>query len=467
MTHPPHDIEAERATLGAMLINQSAIYRVIEVLGQAPERFYLDQHQHIYRAFLTLMGENIPPDVVTLKDALTRDKKLDAAGGIAYLTELSSVVPTSANAQHYAGLVLDAYAYRSIIDSATRAVRQSMQRADHWREITAQLEKSIFDVVGNQRQKTLFSIQDTAGLAYADFERQAANPHDTHGLRMGFRVLDEMTGGLQPSEMVVLAARPSVGKTALSLNMAMTACRAGKGVMFFSLEMSHESLTKRLLCAAGGAMSNRVIKSFLAGPELQKLKKAVQEVQEWPLWIEDQPGISMLEIKAKALWQASKAPVDLVIVDYLQLVAPPRRNDSRQVEVAAISGQMKQLARELRCPVLALSQLSRGNERREDAEPRLSDLRDSGAIEQDADVVLMLWPGKESITHCKIAKQRNGPCGVCNLVFDKDRQRFNDAAGSAAETQARSYAPPPDNTRVPYADNDYEDDPFVEEEALF
>jgi len=440
---PPQSTEAERSVLGAMLINADAVGAAIEVLHDSGEEvFYVPAHQIIYNTLVKLTRKNLPADATTLVDSLMRENQLDGVGGAAYIGELIGAQPTSANVEYYAKLVLEAALLRKLITVCSNMAGEAYTAQEDVSQLLDRAEQEIFSIAQKRQVNPILAVNALLDDAIRRIERQMKSEGIT-GLATGFRKLDEMLSGLQPSDMLVLAARPSVGKTAFCLNIASHAAnRLGKGVLLFSLEMSKEQLVNRLLCMEGHVDSERLRSGFLARAEFPKIIKAADVLQNAPIYIDDTPSISVLELRSKARRHQAKHPVDLVIIDYLQLMTTGVRGENRQVEIAEISRSIKGLARELRVPVLALAQLNREAEKDESGVPKLAHLRESGAIEQDADVIMMLTrqaahkrrmneddddePVNENIITLGIAKHRNGPTGLIKLFFDKPTQRFRD-----------------------------------------
>ena len=390
---PPQSVDAERAVLGAMLINPETVGTGIEILGdKAEEVFYVPAHQHIYEAILAVFRKNIPVDATTLTEQISRSGKTDASGGFSYLAELTGAVPTSANIEYYAKIVLESALLRRLIGACTHIAGEAYQSAGEVEGLLDRAESAIFSIAEQRQVNPIHAVRDLLEDGIHRIEDQMKSRTGITGIPTGFTELDNMLSGLQPSDMVVLAARPSVGKTAFALNVAAHAANeCGKGVLLFSLEMAKEQLVQRLLCMVGRVDSDRLRKGFLARAEFPKLQEAAAALSRSHIYIDETPNISVLELRSKARRHASQYPVDLLIIDYLQLMrGGSSRVESRQVEISEISRSIKGIARELRVPVIALSQLSREAEKDDSGMPKLSHLRESGAIEQDADVVLML-----------------------------------------------------------------------------
>ncbi len=445
---PPQSIEAERAVLGAMLLNPEAVGMAIEVLrDQADEVFYVEAHQHVYNAMVELFRRNTPVDYTTLTEQLSHSGTLDTAGGASYLAELTGAVPTSANTEHYAKIVLRASLLRKLITACTRVAGEAYQPDILVEELLDRAEADIFAIAEQRQLNPIHAIGELLEDGIHRIEEQIKSSSGITGLATGFARLDELLSGLQASDMIILAARPSVGKTALALNIAAhVANHVKKGALLFSLEMAKEQLVQRLICMVGQVDSARLRSGYLANNEFPKVQKAAGALSNAKIYIDDTPNITVLELRSKARRHAAQHPFDLIIIDYLQLMSGSSRSENRQNEIAEISRSIKGIARELRVPVLALSQLSREAEKDDTGSPKLSHLRESGAIEQDADVVLMLSrppaherEGRENVIRLNIAKQRNGPTGQIELLFEKNIQRFH----SLADGQQGEASPAP------------------------
>lgn len=472
---PPHDIDAERAVLGAMLLDPDAIGTAVEILRENPsEVFYAQAHQCLYSAMLSLYRNNMAVDATTLVHQLTRDGTLEETGGASYVAELTSAVPTSANIDHYARIVLDTAILRRTITVCTRVIGKAYEAHDDVNVLLDSAEADIFAIAEKRQLNPIQHVSQLLQPAVEKIESIIKSHSGITGIATGFDKLDELLSGLQDSDMVILAARPSVGKTALALNMARhIAVRDTKSVLIFSLEMAKEQLVQRMICMEGEIDSGRLRTGFLAKHVFPKLQIAAGRLNNAPIFIDDTPNISILELRSKTRRHASQHGLDLVIIDYLQLMNTGTRAENRQQEISEISRAIKGLARELKVPVLALSQLSREAEKDDSGIPKLSHLRESGAIEQDADVVMMLsrLPAEESAqmhqnkVRLDVAKQRNGPTGYIHLLFDKPMQRFRNLEESPAA--ARIQEPPPgvgeyepDDYDVRPIDDDEDDVPF-------
>lgn len=475
---PPQSVDAERAVLGAMLINPETVGSGIEILGdRATDVFYVAAHQHIYDAILGLFRKNVPVDATTLTEFLSRNGQLDAAGGFSYLGELAGAVPTSANMEHYAKSVRETALLRSLISVCTRIAGEAYQSGGEVEELLDKAEGDIFAIAEQRQLNPIVPVRELLVEGIKRIEAQMKSRTGITGVASGFTELDGYLSGFQPSDMIVLAARPSVGKTAFALNVAAHAANTlGKGVLLFSLEMAKEQLVQRLLCMVGKVDSDRLRKGFLARDEFPKLQGAADILSRSRIYIDETPNITVLELRSKARRHATQNPVDLIIIDYLQLMRGANsRVESRQVEIADISRSIKGIARELKVPVIALSQLSREAEKDDTGLPKLSHLRESGAIEQDADVVLMLSrppaheaEGRDNLINVTIAKQRNGPTGKLELLFQKNVQRFcnldaseRDSGGARGTARVAGQAAPDG------FDDVFEEDGSFDEEAPF
>ena len=446
---PPYDEDAERAVLGSMLLNPDMVGTAIEILrGQPSEIFYFPAHQYIYEAVLSLHRKAKPIDAMLLKEQLLADGHLDDVGGIAYIADLSSVVPTSANMEHYARIVSEKSILRRLITSCTHIVGEAYDSHDDVQGLLDRAEGDLFRIADQRQINPIVAISDLVAESVTRFEKEIFSDTPITGLATGFDDLDKMTHGFQPADMIVLAARPSVGKTALALNIARNAAvDHGKKILIFSLEMSKAQLMRRLICMQGQINLRRLQEGYLAKDEFPKIQAAADALLGKPVFIDDSSNITIMDLRAKARRHMTKMGCDLIIIDYIQLMSGTSRAENRQVEIAEISRSIKGLARELNVPVMALSQLSREAERDESGRPKLLHLRESGAIEQDADVVLMLYrpPAHESENapdqiKLALSKQRNGPTGDVELIFQKDIQRFRSAAtGASPQEPPASY----------------------------
>ncbi len=429
----PQALEAEQSVLGSILIDADAILRVGDFLKQAD--FYRAQHADIYEAMLALHGQREPIDLVTLGDELQRRDKLEGIGGPAYLTSLMNTVPTAVHAEHYGRIVERKAVLRNLIGAAGKIAAVGYEEANDAEVAIDRAESILFEISQRRTDSGFEALSILLGQAYDRLEYLHEHRGQILGVPTGLSQLDALLGGLQPSDLIILAARPSVGKTSLALNIAQhAAVRERKKVAVFSLEMSKEQLALRLLSAESGINPRPLQTGFVDETDWSKIAMVMNDMATAPMWIDDSPALSVMELRTKARrLEAEQRGLDLVIVDYLQLMQASTSNkDSNRVqEVSEISRGLKQLARELKVPVVALSQLSRGVEQRGTAEPRLSDLRESGSIEQDSDVVIFLYRDGEQnpdaeveLIKAKVAKHRNGPIGEVPLQFRKTNTRF-------------------------------------------
>ena len=438
---PPQSLEAEMAVLGSMMIDNDCIGKVIEILSS--DFFYRTVHKKIFTASTNLFEKNEPVDLITLSEELKRQKTLEDVGGTYYLTELAETVASSANIEHHARIVLEKHLLRKLIEESAGIAKDCYEAEEDVYHILDHAEQKIFRLSEKQLRKSFQHIKPIMHKAFDSIEKFHERKGSVTGAATGFTRLDELTSGFQPSELIIIAGRPSMGKTALSLNIARNiAVDSRKPVGFFSLEMSERQLALRLICAEARVDAHSLRTGHLSEDELQKLSTCAGKLTEAPIYIDDTPGMGILELRAKARRLKKEKDVGIIIVDYLQLMQGPRNVESRQQEISMISRSMKNLAKELDVPVLALSQLSRAVETRGgDRRPMLSDLRESGAIEQDADVVLFIYRQEfykteeevkmkqlEGKAEVIIGKQRNGPVGTINLSFVKKWARFENPA---------------------------------------
>lgn len=430
---PPHNLEAEQSVLGAMLVNPNAIAVVVETL--TADDFYRDSHRSIYRAILTLYDRGEEVDVVTLSAQLEREGILAKVGGREFIHTLAEFVPAAANAGHYATIVREQAVLRALIRVGNEVAELGYQHPGDVATLLDTCEQKVFAIQQQRRSQEFQSIKDVLVRNFEHLDTLQREQGVT-GLASGFEGIDRLTGGFQKANLIVLAARPGVGKTSLALNIAQNVAVEGKAaVALFSLEMSAQELGERLMCSAARVSSHKVRTGSLSGDDYAKLVQAAGELEKAQIYIDDSAGLNMFELRAKARRLASKVPLSLLIVDYLQLMVGDGRAENRQQEVAAISRSMKQLARELDLPVIAVSQLNRAPEARADREPQLADLRESGAIEQDADMVMFIYedpsdPSAKGVIKLKIAKHRNGPTGTVRLGFVRDYTRFRTLAAA-------------------------------------
>ena len=422
---PPQSLDGESSVLSAILIDTDAIVKVADILS--PDSFYDKTHQMIYEAMLELYTKNQPIDVITLTENLRRHKKLKTIGGAAKLAELSSVVSTAANVVHYAQLVADAYTKRKLISLTAEISAQAFDESKEAKDVLDLAEQRVFAVSQVHSGASFLPLKDTLVESFERLDELQRSGGELRGVATGFADLDRLLAGLQRSNLVILAARPGMGKTAFALNIAHHAAVSDhKKVGIFSLEMSKEELVDRLLVSQADIDAWRLKTGRLDQQDFLKLSDAMGVLADAQLFIDDTPGLSIFEMRTRARRIMAEHNLDMLVVDYLQL-GQGRTKDNRVQEVAEISQGLKNIARELRIPVLALSQLSRAVESRGEKMPQLSDLRESGSIEQDADVVMFLYRKSEDqheAMSLKVAKHRNGPLGEVDLYFRGDRIKF-------------------------------------------
>jgi replicative DNA helicase len=428
----PHNLEAERSVLGAILIHNEAFNYAAQIVE--PNDFFRDAHRRIFEKMVALGERGEAIDLVTIKEALSQTGDLDEAGGPAYIVALVDGVPRSTNVEYYARIVKEKSTLRALIHASQSIAARAWEAEEEPNVILDEAEQTIFAIAENRAREGFVSMRHIVDESLPKIEQLFEHKKLITGVETGFEDLDAMTRGLQPADLVIVAARPSMGKTSLVLNMAENAAlRHGHTVGFFSLEMSKESLFIRLLTSVARIDAHRLQTGHIGQRDYDSLSQAISRLSEAPIFIDDSPGMGVLEMRAKARRLTAEYGLSLLIVDYLQLMTGRGRFDNRTLELAAISRGLKSLAKELNVPVVALSQLSRAPEARSDHRPLLSDLRESGALEQDADVVLMIFR-PEMYPDCKeedrgvaeliVAKQRNGPTGTMRLAFLREHTRF-------------------------------------------
>lgn len=430
---PPQNIEAEQAVLGAIFLEpQTALMLASEIL--VPEDFYRSSHQKIFQSMLRLADKGEPVDLVTVTKDLADAKILDEVGGVSYLSDLANSVPTAANVEYYAKIVEEKSILRRLIRTATSIVQEGYNREDEVDSLLMDAEKNIMEVAQRKKAGAFQNIKDILVRTYDKIEMLHNRKGEITGVPTGFSELDRMTAGFQRNDLIIVAARPSVGKTAFALNIAQNvATKTDENVAIFSLEMGAEQLVMRMLCAEGNIDAQNLRTGNLTPDDWGKLTMAMGSLSNAGIYIDDTPGIRVSEIRAKCRRLKQEKGLGLVIIDYLQLIQGSGRNrENRQQEVSEISRSLKALARELEVPVIALSQLSRSVEQRQDKRPMMSDIRESGSIEQDADIVAFLYRDdyynneseNKNIIEIIIAKQRNGPVGTVQLAFVKEYNKF-------------------------------------------
>ncbi|WP_022792968.1 replicative DNA helicase [Marinococcus halotolerans] len=429
---PPQNIEAEQAVLGAVFLEGEALITATEHL--MPEDFYRQSHQRIFNTMIELSERGEPVDLITVSTELQAKQVLEEIGGLSYLTDLANAVPTAANVGYYSQGVYSKSLLRRLIRAATNIVNEGYSGEHDVEEVLNEAEKTIMEVSQERRSSAFVSIKDVLIETYDNIEMLQNRENDVTGIASGFAELDHMTAGFQRSDLVIVAARPSMGKTAFALNIAQNiATKTEENVAIFSLEMGAAQLVQRMLCAEGNIDANRLRTGALQEEDWEKLTMAMGSLSSAGIFIDDSPGIRVNDIRAKCLRLKQERGIGMILIDYLQLIqGSSRGGESRQQEVSEISRNLKALARELDVPVIALSQLSRGVESRQDKRPMMSDLRESGSIEQDADIVSFLYRDdyydqeseNQNIIEIIIAKQRNGPVGTAELAFIKEYNKF-------------------------------------------
>jgi len=432
---PPQNLDAEMAVLGAMLLDEEAISVAVETLRE--DSFYKDTHRKIFQAIIGLYKLNKAVDLITLAAELKNNNTLENVGGVSFLTALANSVPTSANIEHYARIVKEKSILRTLINNATRIVSLCYGSDGDVDKVVDDAEKFIFEVSDTKAQGSYLHLKEIVKDSIETIDRLYQKKAHITGIPTGYIDFDIKTAGLQPSDLIVVAGRPSMGKSAFALGIAEYAGVIEKvPLAIFSLEMSKEQLVQRMLCSHAKVDAHKVRTGYLATSDWPRLTSAAGKLSEAPIFIDDSPAISVMELRAKARRLKAHHDIKLLIVDYLQLMRGSSGTESRQQEISEISRSLKALARELHLPLIAISQLSRAVESRTDHRPQLSDLRESGAIEQDADVVVLLLreeyysPTSENqgIAEVMIAKQRNGPVGSLKLTFIKEYTRFENIA---------------------------------------
>lgn len=430
---PPHDIEAEQAVIGSTLTDSEAVMAAVEKLK--PESFYREDNKLIFEAIVNLYNRSEPVDLITLKDELSSMGDFEKVGGFEYLATLPDKVPTTANVQKYIDIVEEKATLRKLIKTANEIIDLGYNPTEDVEDIMAGAEKKIFDIIQNKNQKSYTPIKDVLIESFTKLEELYNQKSKITGVPTGFADLDDKTAGLHGSDLILIAARPAMGKTAFALNIAANAAiRAHTPVAIFNLEMSKDQLVNRILCIEAMVDSNKIMTGKLEEDDWSKLASVVGPISDSGIYIDDTPGISIMEIRTKCRKLKMEKNIGLIVIDYIQLIqgSNNRKNGSREQEIAEISRSLKILAKELNVPVIALSQLSRAVEQRPDHRPMLSDLRESGSIEQDADIVMFLYrddyynPDSEEkdISEVIIAKHRAGSTGTVKLLWMGNYTKF-------------------------------------------
>jgi len=430
---PPQNIEAEQAVIGAIFLEPASLTLASEIL--IPEDFYRAAHQKIYKVMLSLSDRGEPVDLVTVTSELANAKILEEVGGVSYLSDIANSVPTAANIEYYAKIIEEKSILRRLIRTATTIAQDGYSREDEVEALLTEAEKTIMEVAQRKNAGAFKNIKDVLVETYDNIETLHSQVGEITGIPTGFVELDRMTAGFQRNDLIIVAARPSVGKTAFALNIAQNvATKTDENVAIFSLEMGAEQLVMRMLCAEGNINAQALRTGSLTPEDWSKLTMAMGSLSNSGIYIDDTPGIRINEIRSKCRRLKQESGLGMILIDYLQLIqgSGGASKENRQQEVSEISRTLKALARELKVPVIALSQLSRGVEQRQDKRPMMSDIRESGSIEQDADIVAFLYRDdyydKESenknIIEIIIAKQRNGPVGTVSLAFVKEFNKF-------------------------------------------
>ena len=429
---PPHDIEAEQAVLGSMLTDKDAVVDAVELLK--PDDFYREDNKIIFEAILSLYGRAEPIDVITVKSELVSVGKFENVGGLEYIASLPDKVPTTANVDRYINIVEEKSMLRQLIKTANELISLGYAETEEVDTIMDQAERKIFEVMQNKNQKGYSELKDVLVESFAEIEKLYNQKEAVTGIPTGFADLDYKTAGLHKSDLILIAARPAMGKSALALNIATNAAKIAKvPVVMFNLEMSKSQLVNRMLCSEAMVDSNKIRTGKIEEDDWVKLATALGPLSEAPIYIDDTPGITVTEIRAKCRKLKLEKNIGLVVIDYLQLIqGSGKKNSTREQEISEISRSLKILAKELDVPVIALSQLSRASEARQDHRPMLSDLRESGAIEQDADIVMFLYRDdyynpdseKKNIAELILAKHRSGSTGTVELLWLGNYTKF-------------------------------------------
>lgn len=438
---PPQNIEAEQSVLGAVLLDNDAVFKALESLR--PDDFYRETHRKIFSAIIELYQKNEPADLITVTNILKNQGVLDDIGGAGYLASLVNGVPTAANITYYSKIVHEKSVLRQLISASTNIIDGCFNEAEEVDSFLDQAERVIFEVAQQKIKQAFYLVKEIVKDSFKTIEKLYERKELITGIPMGYTELDKMTSGLQSSDLIVLAGRPSMGKTAFALNMvAHAAIEMNYPCAIFSLEMSKEQLVQRLLCSEAKVSGSKLRGGFLAETDWPKLTRAAGAISEAPIYIDDTPAMNVLEMRAKTRRLHKDKGIKLIVVDYLQLMRGVGRVESREREIAEISGALKALAKELKIPVIAISQLNRAVENRQDKRPQMADLRESGALEQDADVIMFVYRDEvynresqeKGIAEVIIGKQRNGPVGYTKLAFLQEFTRFENLAKGIDES---------------------------------
>ncbi|MBU5454294.1 replicative DNA helicase [Caproiciproducens sp. MSJ-32] len=427
----PQSLEAEQSVIGSMIIDKEAISKALEKLNE--EDFYRDGHKVIFRAIKEMYSEDMAVDLVTLLEYLKSGDKLEKAGGVTYISEIASSVITTANLDAYIKIVEDKSMLRKLIKSSTAIIEESYNKQDKVNEVIDYAQKKIFDITDTKNTSDYESLSTVLERGFLEIERLFNNRGSITGVGSGIRDLDAKTSGFQKGDMILIAARPSMGKTTFALNIAEHAALVeNRSVVIFSLEMSKEQLAYKLLCSEANVDMLKLRTGNLDDDDWERIARATGPLSKAKIFIDDTAGLSVMEMRSKCRKIKMEHGIDLILIDYLQLMSGSSGSESRQQEVSEISRSIKALAKEMQCPVIALSQLSRAPEQRADHRPMLSDLRESGSIEQDADLVMFLYRDEyynketeeKGIGECIIAKQRNGPVGTVKMAWIGSHSKF-------------------------------------------
>ncbi|MCL0085594.1 replicative DNA helicase [Thermodesulfovibrionales bacterium] len=445
---PPQNIEAEQSVLGAIILDNEALPKAIEALS--PDDFYKEAHRRLYKSIIALFERSEPIDIVTLTDYLRKSDEIEAVGGISYLSYLANSIPTSANIRYHAKIVSEKSMLRALIRTATQITSEVYENSRDADEVIDYAQKMIFDITDKRTKISFSPLKDVIKDTFKMIEHLYDKKEAITGVPSGFKDIDELTSGFQSGDLIIVGGRPGMGKTAFALNVAgYVAANMRETVAVFSLEMPKEQLALRMICAESGVNSSSVRKGFIGKQDWIKLTNAAGRLADAPIFIDDSSMLTALEIRAKARrLKMEYGMLSLIVVDYLQLMRSMGKFERREQEISDISRSLKALAKELKVPVIALSQLNRAVEQRGEKRPTLADLRESGALEQDADVIIFLYrdefynknnPSNKGKAELIVAKQRNGPTGIVNLTYLADSTKFVDFTDLSYETGEEVY----------------------------